>query len=220
MALQKVRPTVLSLFFRTLTYMMYAFTPEKLRRLAGQNFCLAISHFSQKKIVSESKLNSQQGAVLLMVLVSVVLLGLMAGIAGSSWQTIIQRAKETDLLWKGNQIRRAIGSYYETSHAGGAAPQSFPSELDFLIKDPRFLETRRHLRRLYPDPMTGEDWEIIKDPSGRIMGVRSSSEKEPFKQDSFIEENKSFVDQKSYRDWQFIYKSKKKTVLLPSPSTD
>ena len=188
MALQKVRPAVLS-------------------------------HFLQKMITPGRKLNNQHGAVLLMVLVSVALLGLMAGIAGSSWQTIVQRAKETDLLWKGNQIRRAIGSYYETSHAGGAAPQSFPSELDFLIKDPRFLETRRHLRRLYLDPMTGEDWDIVKDPSGRVMGVRSSSDKEPFKKDNFIEENKSFVDQQSYHDWQFVYESKKKnaTEKLPQP---
>ena len=219
MVLKKVRPTVLSLFFRTLKYMMYAFTPEKLRRLAGQNFCLAFAYFLQKKIASESKLSNQQGAVLLMVLVSVALLGLMSGIAGSSWQTIVQRAKEADLLWKGNQVRLAIGSYYETSHSGGAAPQSFPSELNFLIKDPRFLETRRHLRRLYPDPMTGEDWDIIRDPRGRIMGVRSSSDKEPFKQGGFTEENKSFADQQSYHDWQFVYQSQKKSAAENSHSS-
>lgn len=155
-------------------------------------------------------LNNQQGAVLLMVLVSVTLLGLMAGIAGSSWQTIVQRAKETDLLWKGNQIRRAIGSYYNTSHAQSAAPKSFPSELDSLIKDPRFLETRRHLRYLYLDPMTSEEWDIIRDPNGRITGVRSSSAKEPFKQNNFIEENRSFANQQSYHDWQFVYQPQKK----------
>lgn len=219
MASQKVCPTVLLQSFRTLTYMMYAFTPEKLRRLAGQNFYLAISNFSQKKIVSVSKLSNQHGTILLMVLVSVALLGLMSGIAGSSWQTIVQRAKEADLLWKGNQIRLAIGSYYETSHTGSATPKAFPSELDFLIKDPRFLETRHHLRRLYPDPMTGEDWEIIKDTNGRITGVRSSSDKEPFKQDDFTEENKSFADQQSYRDWQFIYLPQKKSVSKNSHSS-
>ena len=165
---------------------------------------------AQKKL---PLLTTQHGTVLLMVLVSVTLLGLMAGIAGSSLQTIMQRAKEVDLLWKGNQIRQAIGSYYNTSSAQGTAPKSFPSKLDSLIKDPRSLETRRYLRRLYLDPMTGEDWELIKDPSGRILGVRSGSDKEPFKQDSFIEENKSFAGQESYRDWQFVYRVKKKTVV-------
>jgi hypothetical protein len=42
MASQKVRPAALLRFFRTSTYLMYAFTPEKPPRLAGRNFCLAI----------------------------------------------------------------------------------------------------------------------------------------------------------------------------------
>jgi len=164
-------------------------------------------------------LSNQQGAILLMVLITVALMGLMAGIAGSSWQTIVQRAKEADLLWKGNQIRQAIGSYYEASQAGGATPKTFPSELDLLIKDPRFLETKRHLRNLYLDPMTGEDWDIVKDPSGQIVGVRSRSDKKPFKQDDFAEENKKFAGQQSYRDWQFIYQQKKKTAAESTPSS-
>jgi hypothetical protein len=42
MASQKVRPAALRRFFRTSTYLMYAFAPEKPPGLAGRNFCLAI----------------------------------------------------------------------------------------------------------------------------------------------------------------------------------
>jgi hypothetical protein len=42
MASQKVRPTALRYFFRTSTYEMYAFAPEKTPGLVGRNFCLAI----------------------------------------------------------------------------------------------------------------------------------------------------------------------------------
>jgi hypothetical protein len=42
MASQKVRPAALRRFFRTSTYLMYAFAPEKTPSLAGRNFCLAI----------------------------------------------------------------------------------------------------------------------------------------------------------------------------------
>ncbi|MEA3362923.1 MAG: hypothetical protein U9Q61_06595 [Thermodesulfobacteriota bacterium] len=42
MASQKVRPTVLQLFFRISTYIRYAFAPEKQLPLGGRNFCLAI----------------------------------------------------------------------------------------------------------------------------------------------------------------------------------
>ena len=44
MALQKVRPTALQWFFKTLTYNPYAFTLEKTLRLVGRNFCLAIPY--------------------------------------------------------------------------------------------------------------------------------------------------------------------------------
>ena len=42
MASQKVRPTALRRFFRTSTYLMQAFAPEKPPGLVGRNFCLAI----------------------------------------------------------------------------------------------------------------------------------------------------------------------------------
>jgi hypothetical protein len=48
MASQKVRPTALWRFFRTSTYLMYAFAPEKPPSLAGRNFCLAILWFFAK----------------------------------------------------------------------------------------------------------------------------------------------------------------------------
>ena len=152
-------------------------------------------------------LSRQRGAALIMLLVGVSLLGLMAGLAGSSWQTVVQRAKEADLLWKGNQIRRAIGRYYNTSHGGGAAPKFFPSNLDALLKDPRFLETRRYLRKLYPDPMTDEAWVIIKGEAGRVIGVRSTARKKPYKQDNFREVNSDFAGKEHYSDWKFIYKT-------------
>ena len=41
MALQKVRPTVLQRFFKTLACHMYAFVLEKTLRLVEQKFCLA-----------------------------------------------------------------------------------------------------------------------------------------------------------------------------------
>ena len=155
------------------------------------------------------QLKNQRGAVLLMVLVSISLLGLMAGIAGSSWQTIVQRSKEADLLWKGNQIRRAIESYYTIPQVQGTTPKAFPSQLEHLLLDPRFLEKTRHLRRLYPDPMTGKEWDIIKGPGGQIIGVKSSSSKVPFKQDGFSDINQSFRGQQSYTHWKFIYQPPK-----------
>ena len=149
------------------------------------------------------------------VLVAVTLLGLMAGIAGSSWQTIITRAKEQELLWRGGQIRKAIGSYYNTASGGGKT--AFPNSFEQLLKDPRFAGTKRHLRRHYFDPMTGEDWDLIKEPNGQIRGVRSRSTKEPFKKDNFSTENEKLVGKTSYAEWEFIYIPEKKKANPAKP---
>ncbi len=165
---------------------------------------------------SSRPLINQRGLALLAVLVAVSLLGLMAGIAGSSWQTVRQRAREADLLWKGGQVRKAIESYYTTSHGGGSA-KFYPSSLDDLVNDKRSLVVKRHLRRLYPDPMTGEDWVLVKE-KGRIKGVHSSSSLTPFKQDGFSEENEDLAGKSSYREWVFAYDAKSTSTTTPTGS--
>lgn len=150
-------------------------------------------------------LQNESGVTLILVLVMMTILGMSAGVAGMSWSNMTRREREADLLWKGGQIRAAIGSYYNTSHGQGAAPKSYPTKLENLLKDPRSLETRRHLRRPYVDPMTGKDWVLIKDAGGRIKGVRSSLEKEPFKQGNFSTANKEFEGRGFYSEWEFVY---------------
>lgn len=151
-------------------------------------------------------LSNRRGVALLAVLVAATLFGLVAGIAGSTWQTVRQQAREADLLWKGGQIRKAIKNYYALSHGQGTQ-KVYPSSLESLVRDPRFIETRRHLRRLYRDPMTGADWVLIKGPDGRIKGVRSSSRLTPFKQDGFSAENGALAGKQSYQEWLFVYET-------------
>jgi len=149
-------------------------------------------------------LTDQRGISLLVVLVMLVVVGLAAGVAGSTWQTIVQRARETELLWRGDQYRNAIRSYYE--QGGGGHARQYPAKLEDLLKDPRSLATKRHIRQLYPDPMTGGEWVLVKDAGGRILGVHSSSTKKPFQQDGFPEEYESFAGATSYAAWEFVWK--------------
>lgn len=146
---------------------------------------------------------NEHGAILMMLLVMVVVTGLAAGIAGSSWKTIAQQAREKELLFRGDQYRRAIGSYYTSGHAG--VQGLYPPRLEDLLKDPRSLETLRHIRTLYKDPMTGGDWVLIKDPADRIKGVRSSSTLEPFKKEGFSKENRNLTGADKYSLWEFVY---------------
>ena len=163
-------------------------------------------------------LGDERGAALLVVLLMVVVLGLATGIAGSTWQSVAQRAREAELFWRGNQYRNAIRSYYEVKHGRGAG--MFPQKLENLVKDPRFLGAERHIRRLYLDPMTGDDWVLIKDKSGRITGVKSSSTLEPFRKDGFPEEYEKFEGAESYSSWEFVYEPKSQKKAPAKAKTD
>jgi len=105
------------------------------------------------------------------------LVAMMAGglaLAGEVWHTSAMREKEADLLHVGNEYRKAIERYYVSG------PRQYPKSLADLVKDPRQPGTVRHLRRLYPDPITGKDeWGLVKSNDGGIAGVYSTSEAAP-----------------------------------------
>lgn len=150
--------------------------------------------------------DNQRGAILLLLLVMVVVVGLAAGMAGQSWRSTVQRAREAELLWRGQQYQKAITSYYAVRHG----QQSFPAKLEDLLRDPRFPHVVRHLRKLYNDPITGEDWELVKDPAGRVTGVRSSSELEPFRKDGFPKSLDKLKGKEAYNEWEFVFELPKK----------
>lgn len=149
----------------------------------------------------------QNGAALLTVLVLVVILGLAAGMAGQALGALMQREREAELLWRGQQYRQAIASYYNVRHG---AQQMYPAKLEDLLRDPRFPGTVRHLRRLYPDPVSGGDWELVRDPAERIIGVRSTSDREPFQQANFPKGLETLEGKGSYREWEFVFVPDKK----------
>lgn len=119
------------------------------------------------------------------------------------WHMEAQRERETELLFIGSEFRRAIAAYYE---AGPADAKQFPRRLEDLVRDPRHGGTRRYLRKIYLDPMTGSDeWGLLKDAAGGISGVYSRSEKTPIKRANFAFGSLTFEQAKRYSDWIFAY---------------
>ena len=150
------------------------------------------------------KYRNQRGGALLIILISASLFGFMVAIAGTSWQTIMQRHKEQELLWRGGQIRSAICSYYNYKPTEGVPLRQFPESLNDLLTDSRGKEPVKHLRKLYHSPLASQDWLLLPSPAGGIMGVLSDSEEMPFKMTGFKKENKSFNGQLRYKDWHFL----------------
>jgi type II secretory pathway pseudopilin PulG len=138
----------------------------------------------------------QAGVTYLMLLALVFLMGLgLAGVA-AYWQTTAQREKEKELLFIGQQFRSALVSY-------AASAKQYPEALEQLLNDERSPTVRRHLRRIYADPLTGKaDWGLIRR-GGRIIGVYSLAPGSPLIRDGFPKELTDFARAEGYGDWRF-----------------
>jgi type II secretory pathway pseudopilin PulG len=142
----------------------------------------------------------QQGFTLVGALILVGLMGAGAAAYGELASHAAQREKEAELLYRGNQYRQAIERYYRKE-------QRYPQALAELVEDKRYPTPARHLRKLYPDPMTGQPaWGIVEAPGGGIMGVFSQAQDAPIKSGAFSLANESFADAQRYSDWQFFYR--------------
>lgn len=141
------------------------------------------------------------GYTYLLLLFAVAAMGLFAAGAAESWATLAQRERERELLFAGNQYREALRRYYE---AIPEAVQRHPAKLEDLLQDTRFAGMRRHLRQLYPDPMTGQaDWVLLRN-NERIVGIHSRATGRPLKRDGFDKRDQEFAGAASYTDWKFI----------------
>lgn len=136
------------------------------------------------------------------LLILIALMGIALAGTGVIWHTETRREKERELLFVGDQFRRAIGLYYERSPGA----KRFPKALEDLLLDRRYPNTQRYLRRLYPDPVGGTaEWGLVRGPEGGIVGVHSLSEAEPLKRAGFPLKYKEFEVGAQYSDWRFMY---------------
>jgi type II secretory pathway pseudopilin PulG len=153
---------------------------------------------------------AESGFTYIGLLIAVAIIGLLLTVVGQVWKTTAQRERETQLLWVGQQYRLAIASYY-------ANGRGFPSALADLVQDERFPVPKHHLRRLYPDPMTGQaDWTPVLTPDGQaIMGIASSSNGVPIKRKGFDVNDAIFEDADCYCAWQFVYMPRRRWGVTP-----
>lgn len=115
----------------------------------------------------------------MLTLLIALMLASIALLAGMDvWALQRRRQQEDALLFVGNQYRQAIERYYLVG-------RSLPMSIDDLIDDKRFPVPMHHLRRAYPDPITGRnDWELLRDGTG-IYGIHSRSDGVPIKHANF-----------------------------------
>jgi len=133
--------------------------------------------------------------MILIAILAVVSAALLS--VGSSMQ---RRMNEEELLFVGGQFAEAFRSYFEATPVG---QRGYPVKLDDLLRDPRYPGVRRHLRKIYVDPMTGKaEWGLVAAPGG-IVGLHSLSHQAPIKIAQFDPAFAALEGKKAYSEWAF-----------------
>lgn len=142
-----------------------------------------------------------------LMLAAVALVGLAGSLAGPLWSHQQRREREHELLRIGVIYAQALKAYREASPGNDA---QYPRRLEDLLLDTRHAGTRRHLRRLYPDPLSpSRPWGLVTDAQGRIVGLHSTDPAAPVAQGPVALADRTLPPAQRYSDWKF--------TALPSP---
>lgn len=154
-------------------------------------------------------LRDSRGATYLFLMLLIVIMGLSITVAATQWKTVVQREREADLLAYGMEIRQALGAYSASMKKARVMPNEiYPLTLNELTRPPKPF-----LRKAYKDPLTGEDWEYLRDAIGGIKGVRSKNVAKTIKRRNFPPELEQFEGTQRYREWTFVAAA----TALPPP---
>ncbi len=146
----------------------------------------------------------QRGFTYLTVMALVALLGLGLAAIGPMWADAAQREREQELLRVGQLYAQAIGSYRASSPG---SVKRYPAQLADLLQDTRFVGTRRHLRKLYADPLNpARQWGLIRAPDGGVAGVYAQDERLPFVRAAQQVGVVQLTAAQRYSDWKFMPK--------------
>lgn len=143
--------------------------------------------------------SDQRGYAYLYLLFSIALLAVTAVGMGSLEHLARTRQEERELIRIGHEFRAALLSYRRANPV-----RQFPLALEDLLEDTRNGPMRRHLRKMYVDPVARtSEWGLFRQ-ANQIIGVYSLAERKPLKQAGFDEEDSDFEGASRYSDWKFM----------------
>lgn len=141
----------------------------------------------------------QTGVAYLFLLFFLALLAISALAVASLQHYSRIRSDEAELLRVGAEFRRALVKYRDAHPS-----RSFPLSIEDLLLDQRSGVVKRHLRKLYFDPITrSQEWGLTM-AQGRIVGFHSLSDRQPLKISGFDPEDSAFEGAESYAAWTFL----------------
>jgi type II secretory pathway pseudopilin PulG len=145
----------------------------------------------------------QDGFTYLGLMIVLAVIGVAAAGTLQMGAVLQRHAAEEELLAIGLEFREALKSY---AHATAGGAPAAPYKLEDLVRDPRYPNPKRHLRRVPADPLTGQmKWGLILGADGKsIIGIHSLSKDKPIKIANFPLIFQGFDAKSSYSDWIFV----------------
>lgn len=170
----------------------------------------------------------QGGFTYLSVIVLVAIIGLVTATTLKVGSVLQRSRAERELLYIGAAFSDALQSYASATPPGQPAQ---PATLKDLLKDPRFPGIRRHLRKIFVDPITGKaEWGLVRlgegegkdagkgDGKGGIVAVYSLSDARPVKVGNFPTRFQAFEGRAHLSDWKFTLTGKPATAAPVAPA--
>ncbi len=165
-------------------------------------------------------IRKEEGYAILLVVFLAAMVAFALAAAAPSVLTKRQREREKELLFRGEQYKRAIGLYHRKFN-----------RLPMKVKDLLHTNGLSFLRRPWPDPMTKEgEWRLLRlGPGGQIVGslaTASAQARGPLGRGASTPGSSSGIetlpligvasqstqqsfyvynDQESYQLWEFVY---------------
>ena len=146
--------------------------------------------------------SGQSGFTYLSLMILLAIIGLVTATT-IKLGSVLQRSKaEQELLTIGAAFSDALQSYAEATPAG---QPTMPVTLADLLRDPRFPTPKRHLRKIFVDPVTGRtEWGVVYagDRTG-VVAIYSLSNARPVKISNFPQRFAGFAGALKISDWKF-----------------
>jgi hypothetical protein len=97
----------------------------------------------------------ESGYLLAVLLTGMAVAAVWASVSLPAWRFRVQREKELELIFRGEQYARAIMLYYVKNN------RTLPSEIDQLVQG-------KYLRKKWKDPITGKDFALVLSGGGQV----------------------------------------------------
>ncbi|HWJ96493.1 MAG TPA: type II secretion system protein [Telluria sp.] len=138
----------------------------------------------------------------LALVIFITIIGMVGALTLKADALLRRAAAEEELLAIGADFADALKSYAAVTPKGKPTQ---PRKLEDLLRDTRFPEPRRHLRKMFVDPITGKaEWGVqYQGEQGGVIAVYSLSKSRPLKVGNFDPRFSGFENRQHISDWKF-----------------